>query len=137
MDQEHIRLELEEREESAEKRRGLLERELEVRKGIEMQERELRHEAKAWEDRKRFSNSLKEQISAGEVQVRLAEETRVEFYTLSEKEIKEYIETGEPMDKAGAYGIQGKGALIIKRINGDYYNVMGLPVARLSRELML
>ncbi len=66
-----------------------------------------------------------------------AEETRVEFYTLSEKEIKEYIETGEPMDKAGAYGIQGKGALIIKRINGDYYNVMGLPVARLSRELML
>ncbi|MEY8394074.1 AAA family ATPase [Lachnospiraceae bacterium 45-P1] len=77
MDQEHIRLELEEREESAEKRRGLLERELEVRKGIEMQERELRHEAKAWEDRKRFSNSLKEQISAGEVQVRLAEETRL------------------------------------------------------------
>ena len=64
-----------------------------------------------------------------------AEDTRVEFY--SEKEIKEYIETGEPMDKAGAYGIQGKGALIIKRINGDYYNVMGLPVARLSRELML
>lgn len=66
-----------------------------------------------------------------------AEETRVEFYTLSEKEIEEYIGTGEPMDKAGAYGIQGKGALIIKRINGDYYNVMGLPVARLSRELML
>ena len=66
-----------------------------------------------------------------------AEETRVEFYTLSEKEIEEYIGTGEPMDKAGAYGIQRKGALIIKRINGDYYNVMGLPVARLSRELML
>ena len=39
------------------------------------------------------------------------------------------------MDKAGAYGIQGKGALLVKRINGDYYNVMGLPVARLAREL--
>ena len=39
------------------------------------------------------------------------------------------------MDKAGAYGIQGKGALLIKKINGDYYNVMGLPVARLAREL--
>ncbi len=66
-----------------------------------------------------------------------AEETSVEFYPLSEKEIDEYIATGEPMDKAGAYGIQEKGALLIKRINGDYYNVMGLPVARLSRELSL
>lgn len=66
-----------------------------------------------------------------------AEETQVEIFPLSEKEIKEYIKTGEPMDKAGAYGIQGKGALLIKKINGDYYNVMGLPVARLSRELSL
>ncbi len=66
-----------------------------------------------------------------------AEETQVEIFPLSEKEIEEYIKTGEPMDKAGAYGIQGKGALLIKKINGDYYNVMGLPVARLSRELML
>ncbi len=66
-----------------------------------------------------------------------AEETQVEIFPLSEKEIEEYIKMGEPMDKAGAYGIQGKGALLIKKINGDYYNVMGLPVARLSRELSL
>lgn len=77
MDQEHIRLELEEREESAEKRRGLLERGLEARKGIEVQERELRHEAKAWEDRKRLSDSLDEQVGAGKAQVRLAEEAHL------------------------------------------------------------
>lgn len=64
-----------------------------------------------------------------------AEETVVEFQQLSEKEIADYIATGEPMDKAGAYGIQGKGALLVKRINGDYYNVMGLPVSRLNREI--
>lgn len=64
---------------------------------------------------------------------RFFEETKVEFYPLSDSEIAEYIKTGEPMDKAGAYGIQGKGALLVKRIDGDYYNVMGLPVARLSR----
>ena len=54
---------------------------------------------------------------------------------MSEAEIKEYICTGEPMDKAGAYGIQGKGALLIKCISGDYFNVVGLPVATLKREL--
>ena len=64
-----------------------------------------------------------------------AERTDVEFYPLSDKEIYAYIATGEPMDKAGAYGIQDKGALIVKKINGDYYNVMGLPVGRLSRVL--
>ena len=47
----------------------------------------------------------------------------------------QYIASGEPMDKAGAYGIQEKGALFVKRINGDFYNVVGLPVARLAREL--
>ncbi len=67
---------------------------------------------------------------------RFFEETKVEFYPLSDGEIAEYIKTGEPMDKAGAYGIQGKGALLVKRIDGDYYNVMGLPVARLSRVIM-
>ena len=71
----------------------------------------------------------------GEIKKLFAEETEVEFYPLSQSEIEEYIKTGEPMDKAGAYGIQGKGALLIKGIKGDYYNVMGLPVARLSREL--
>lgn len=66
---------------------------------------------------------------------RFFEETKVEFYELSDEAIAAYIKTGEPMDKAGAYGIQGKGALLVKRIDGDYYNVMGLPVARLLRVL--
>ena len=61
--------------------------------------------------------------------------TEVEFYRLTEKEIEEYIATGEPFDKAGAYGIQGKGGLLVKAIRGDWYNVVGLPVARLAREL--
>lgn len=64
-----------------------------------------------------------------------AEETKVEFYPLSDEEIDRYTESGEPMDKAGAYGIQGKGALLVKGIEGDYYNVMGLPVGRVFREL--
>ena len=64
-----------------------------------------------------------------------SEETQVEFYELSQEEIEAYVQTGEPMDKAGAYGIQGRGALFVKRIMGDYFNVVGLPVARLSREL--
>ena len=64
-----------------------------------------------------------------------AERTEVEFYALADEEILAYIATGEPMDKAGAYGIQEKGALNVKRINGDFYNVMGLPVGRLSRVL--
>ena len=58
--------------------------------------------------------------------------TVVTFRELSEEEIEHYIATGEPMDKAGAYGIQGYGALLIQGISGDYYNVMGLPVCRLS-----
>lgn len=64
-----------------------------------------------------------------------AEETRVEFYELSEREIADYIATGDPMDKAGAYGIQEKGAANVKGIVGDFYNVMGLPVGRLARVL--
>ena len=64
-----------------------------------------------------------------------AESTDVEFYPLSDREIRDYIATGEPMDKAGAYGIQEKGALLVKRIDGDFYNVMGLPIARLARVL--
>lgn len=66
-----------------------------------------------------------------------AEETLVEFYPLTEKQIADYAATGEPLDKAGAYGIQGIGALLVRRIDGDYYNVMGLPVGRLYRELGL
>ena len=63
------------------------------------------------------------------------EETAVTFRTLTGEEIEAYIATGEPMDKAGAYGIQGYGALLIQGITGDYYNVMGLPVCRLGQIL--
>ena len=63
------------------------------------------------------------------------EETIVTFRELDGEEIMDYIETGEPMDKAGAYGIQGLGALLVSGIEGDYFNVMGLPVFRLGRIL--
>lgn len=63
------------------------------------------------------------------------ETTEVEFGQLSEKEIRAYIATGEPMDKAGGYGIQGLGGCLVKSINGCYFNVMGLPLHRLSKEL--
>lgn len=61
--------------------------------------------------------------------------TDVHFYPLTEKEIEAYIHTGEVWDKAGAYGIQGRGSLFVEKIHGDYYSVVGLPIARLSREL--
>lgn len=63
------------------------------------------------------------------------QKTEVEFYELSDETINKYIATGEPMDKAGAYGIQGKGSVLVKGINGDYFNVMGLPVAETARFL--
>ena len=62
-------------------------------------------------------------------------ETLVTFYPLSDAEIEQYLDTGEPFDKAGAYGIQGKGSLLVQGIEGDYFNVVGLPVAGLSRAL--
>ena len=71
-------------------------------------------------------------VRRGEECVTEHEVTDVYFRELSEAEIERYIKTGEPMDKAGAYGIQGYGALLVERISGDYYNVMGLPVCRLS-----
>ncbi len=64
------------------------------------------------------------------------EETKVRFFELSEQQITDYIKSGEPFDKAGAYGIQGIGALLVSGITGDYYNVMGLPVGRLYREML-
>ena len=73
-------------------------------------------------------------LRKGKVKKTFSEKTDVEFFSLGEEEIKKYIATGEPMDKAGAYGIQGKGCVLVKGINGDYFNVVGLPVARLSKE---
>lgn len=74
-------------------------------------------------------------IIGGGKKYSFTEKTRVEFYPLSEEEIEAYIATGEPFDKAGGYGIQGRGALLVKSIQGDYFNVVGLPVSRLNREL--
>ncbi len=61
--------------------------------------------------------------------------TDIHFRELSDREIRDYVATGEPMDKAGAYGIQGGAALFAQHMVGDYYNVMGLPVCRLSQDL--
>ena len=64
-----------------------------------------------------------------------SEATGVVFRPAEESELRAYIATGEPMDKAGSYGVQGKGALLVERLEGDFFNVMGLPVLRLSRML--
>ena len=61
--------------------------------------------------------------------------TKVTFFSMTEKEISNYVFSGEPMDKAGAYGIQEKGALFIKEIRGDYNNVVGLPIGELYQRL--
>ena len=63
------------------------------------------------------------------------EETKVTFYEISDEQIDHYIKTGEPMDKAGSYGIQGKAAVFIKVIEGDYYNLVGFPIARFFQEI--
>ncbi|MDO5551144.1 MAG: Maf family protein, partial [Lachnospiraceae bacterium] len=68
-------------------------------------------------------------------QVTFAEKTDVSVYAMNEQEIYRYAESGEPMDKAGAYGIQGKFAAYIQGIQGDYNNVVGLPIGRLYQEL--
>ncbi len=67
--------------------------------------------------------------------VSVCEETKVRFRALSDEEIKLYVATGEPLDKAGAYGIQGFGSLFTEKIDGDYFNVVGLPVCRLAKLL--
>ena len=74
-------------------------------------------------------------VLRGDRAVTQHEETAVTFRELSPDEIRGYIATGEPLDKAGAYGIQGVGALLVSGIRGDYSNVMGLPVFRLGRML--
>ena len=63
------------------------------------------------------------------------EETKVEFYDVTDEEITAYIATGDPLDKAGSYGVQGRGCFLVKRIEGDYFTVVGLPIARLIRVL--
>lgn len=74
-------------------------------------------------------------VRQGERRLTEAESTAVYFRPASESELRAYIRTGEPMDKAGSYGVQGKGALLVERLDGDFFNVMGLPVLRLSRML--
>ena len=64
-----------------------------------------------------------------------SEKTEVTLYPMNREEIRAYVESGEPMDKAGAYGIQGRFAVFVKEIRGDYNNVVGLPVSRLYQEL--
>jgi len=71
-------------------------------------------------------------IKHGENIITRAEETAVFFRELNDREIFAYVQTGEPMDKAGAYGAQGKGAVFIERLEGDFFNVMGLPVCTLT-----
>ncbi|MCI8429130.1 MAG: septum formation inhibitor Maf [Lachnospiraceae bacterium] len=68
--------------------------------------------------------------------VSFAEVTKVYIFPMTEEQIEQYIETGEPMDKAGAYGIQGKFAVYVSGIEGDYNNVVGLPVGRLYQETL-
>ncbi|XP_032669803.1 dTTP/UTP pyrophosphatase isoform X2 [Odontomachus brunneus] len=68
-------------------------------------------------------------------QVQFYESTKVKFGDISEKQIREYIKTGDPMDKAGGYGFQGVGGCLIEKIDGDYYTVTGLPMYALSRRL--
>ena len=74
-------------------------------------------------------------VVRGNAVVNCTEVTDLWFRKLSRKEIEDYVATGEPMDKAGAYGIQGGAALFVQRLEGDYYNVMGLPVCRLWQML--
>ncbi len=71
-------------------------------------------------------------VLRGEACETVTEVTDLHFRALSEKEIRAYVATGEPMDKAGSYGIQGAAALFCSRMAGDYYNVMGLPVCALG-----
>ena len=68
-------------------------------------------------------------------EVTFSVQTKVKFFELDDREIEDYISSGEPFDKAGAYGIQGKGSRFVEKIDGDYFNVVGLPISRLARQL--
>ena len=99
-----------------------------------------RDRAEAAEMLSRLSNRVHQVFSGltvyqGQRAVTVHECTQVRFRKLSRREIEGYLDTGEPMDKAGAYGIQGYGAMLVESIAGDFYNVMGLPVCRLGQLL--
>ncbi len=64
------------------------------------------------------------------------EKTRVKFRSFTKREAQKYVASGESMDKAGGYGIQGKGRLLVEKIDGDYFNVVGLPICALAKMLM-
>ena len=74
-------------------------------------------------------------VICGGVEQSEAEMSYVHFRPLTDREIEAYVDTGEPMDKAGAYGAQGKAALFVRGIDGDFFNVMGLPLCRLGQIL--
>ena len=74
-------------------------------------------------------------IVKGDKCVSFSGKSEVEFYDLSDAEINAYLDTDEPYDKAGSYGIQAKGALLVKEIRGDYFNIVGLPIGELNRRL--
>ncbi|SDJ13098.1 Maf family protein [Salimicrobium halophilum] len=74
-------------------------------------------------------------IRSKEKAVLFTETTEVEFWDINEEDLGWYVKTQDPYDKAGAYGIQSLGAMFVKRINGDYYTVMGLPISRVVQEL--
>ena len=74
-------------------------------------------------------------LRRGEQSLTAHEATRVHFRPLTPAEIEAYVSTGEPMDKAGSYGIQGYGSMLVEGISGDYFNVVGLPVCLLGRML--
>lgn len=75
-------------------------------------------------------------IICGDKAMSFSVSTDVTFYELDDDEIDEYVQSGEPYDKAGGYGIQGLGSVFVKEISGDFYNVVGLPVSRLYREMI-
>lgn len=74
-------------------------------------------------------------ITDGEKEISFYEKTEVTFFNLTDEEINAYIATGDCFDKAGAYGIQSKGCTLVKKISGDYFNVVGLPIAETVRKL--
>ena len=74
-------------------------------------------------------------ITDGSRETLFYERSAVTFYPLSPSQIEAYVRTREPLDKAGGYAIQGRGALLVRRVAGDYLNIVGLPLARTAREL--